>query len=80
MKVVSINQSTNCYREEVVSVVKDLLRRAEAGEIKGLAFVAHLQNTDIGSAYCGSIRDEPFTAVGGIEDLKDRVKLELIER
>lgn len=79
-----VTQPIQPVDDEVVSDLRMLLAKAEAGEIQGLAFIT-IRSTgtgtviSTGSGYAGEgLRQNPFVAIGKAEHLKMRL-LQLIE-
>lgn len=60
--------------QDTVEVLKDWLKRAEAGEITGFFGVAHLRGSDMESAFVGS------STVNEILLAVERIKLRILLR
>lgn len=65
---------------ETVETLKDLLRRAEEGEVQGLAYVTVNLDHTIATGWCGSFNDNIFMALGSIENLRLRYYFQYVEQ
>lgn len=61
---------------EVVGLLRDMLQKAEAGEIVALALATENTGREIGTAYAGDL--SVFALIGALEHLKLRISGDLL--
>lgn len=66
-------------RENAVAMARDLLARAESGEIQVLAAVALTADGGVAEGYTSSPRIQPFALMGALDALKQRVLVQEVQ-
>jgi hypothetical protein len=65
-----IEIKTNTVRKEVVNILSDLLKRAESGEIIGIAAAIMCRAKEAERVVSGVVMEDPMSIVGILEFLK----------
>ena len=65
--------------KEVIEVLEELMVMAQKGELRGIVGLALNTRQTVGHIIVGDMNDRVYTMVGGLDILKDEIKLMYLE-
>jgi hypothetical protein len=74
-----LNKTRQTLENDVLGILKGMVKQAESGELTGIAVFCTLESGDIATVYGGDVTDNVFKTYGGIHHLARRFYSEAIE-